>query len=101
MGDERELANMGILKGKKALVTGVEQGPGYASAQYLVEGGADFAVHYFSGQAGANELKSLGEKKGRSVFLFQADLAQESKARALPGLAAEASRGGRPYQERG
>lgn len=81
---------MGNLNGKRALVTGAGQGLGHAIAQHLIEAGADVAVHYFSSQAGASELKSLGEKKGRSVFLFQADLAQESKARALPGLAAEA-----------
>ncbi|MGO8700264.1 MAG: SDR family NAD(P)-dependent oxidoreductase [Limisphaerales bacterium] len=81
---------MNHLGGKRALVTGAGQGLGYAIAEHLLEAGADVAVHYFSSQAGANEIKLLGEKKNRHVSLFRADLTQEKEARALPGLAASA-----------
>jgi 3-oxoacyl-[acyl-carrier protein] reductase len=81
---------MNHLNGKRALVTGAGQGLGYAIAEHLLEAGADVAVHYFSSQAGANEIKALGEKKNRRVPLFRADLTEEKEARALPGLAASA-----------
>ena len=81
---------MGNVNGKRVLVTGGGQGLGYAIAQHLLEAGAEVALHYFSSQAGANDIKSLGEKKNRRVCLFQADLTQEKEAHALPGLAAGA-----------
>jgi 3-oxoacyl-[acyl-carrier protein] reductase len=81
---------MGNLNGKRVLVTGAGQGLGYSIAEHLLEAGANVAVHYFSSRAGATELASLAEKKNRGVSVFQADLTQESEARALPGLAAAA-----------
>jgi 3-oxoacyl-[acyl-carrier protein] reductase len=63
---------------------------GYSIAEHFLEAGANVAVHYFSSEAGAREIQLLGEKKGRAVSLFQADLTKEADARALPGLAADA-----------
>ena len=74
---------MGQLKGKRALVTGGGQGLGYAIVKHLLDAGADVAVHYFSSEAGARELKDLAEKKGRRAEMFRADLTKETEATAL------------------
>ncbi len=81
---------MGNLNGKRVLVTGAGQGLGQSIAEHFIEAGATVAAHYFSSKAGANEIKSLGDKKGRAVALFQADLTKETETSALPCRAAEA-----------
>jgi 3-oxoacyl-[acyl-carrier protein] reductase len=81
---------MGNLNGKRVLVTGGGQGLGYSIAEHFLDAGANVAVHYFSSKGGANELKLLGEKKGRTVAIFQADLTKEAEAHTLPGRAEEA-----------
>ncbi len=43
---------MGQLTGKRAFVTGAEQGIGYATAELLIEAGCDVALHYFMGDEG-------------------------------------------------
>jgi NAD(P)-dependent dehydrogenase (short-subunit alcohol dehydrogenase family) len=79
---------MGNLKGKCALVTGGGQGLGYAIVEHLLDAGADVAVHYFSSETGARELKSLAEKKGRRAEIFHADLTKEAEATSLVNNAA-------------
>lgn len=79
---------MGNLSGKRALVTGGGQGLGYAVVKHLVDTGADVAIHYFSSETGARELKSLAEKKGRRAEIFRADLTKEAEATALVNNAA-------------
>ena len=71
------------LTGKRALVTGGGQGLGYAIVQHLLEAGADVAIHYFSSEAGARELKTKAEKLGRKAQVFCADLTQEAGANSL------------------
>ena len=74
---------MGNLKGKRALVTGGGQGLGYSIVKHLLEAGADVAIHYFSSETGAQELKTLAAKHGRRAEIFRADLTKESEAAAL------------------
>ena len=74
---------MGNLNGKRALVTGGGQGLGYSIVEHLLGAGADVAIHYFSSEAGARELKSLAEKSGRRAEVFRADLTKETEAAAL------------------
>jgi 3-oxoacyl-[acyl-carrier protein] reductase len=80
---------MGSLKGKRALVTGGGQGLGNAITEHLLEAGADVAVHYFSSEAGARELKSMAEGKGHRADIFRADLTKEAEAAALVNSAAQ------------
>jgi 3-oxoacyl-[acyl-carrier protein] reductase len=80
---------MGNLKGKRALVTGGGQGLGQAIVENLIAAGADVAIHYFSSETGARELKTLAEKNGRRAEIFRADLTKETEAAALVESAAK------------
>lgn len=79
---------MGSLVGKKALVTGAEQGIGKAVARALIEAGCDVAVHYFMGEDGPRELQALARDKGRAAPSFQADLTDEAAATRMVADAA-------------
>jgi 3-oxoacyl-[acyl-carrier protein] reductase len=79
---------MGNLNQKCVLVTGGGQGLGYAIVEHLLDAGADVAVHYFSSETGARELKSLAKKKSRRAEMFRADLTKETEATALVDNAA-------------
>src|ERR1043166_5891095 len=80
---------MGNLKSKRALVTGGGQGLGAAVVERLLEAGGDVAIHYFSSETGARELKSAAHKGGRRAEIFRADLARESEAGAMVRQAAD------------
>ena len=80
---------MGNLNGKRAIITGGGQGLGYAITEQLVAAGADVAIHYFSSEAGARELKEHAGSLGRRVEIFRADLTSETEAAALVNNAAQ------------
>ena len=69
------------LKDKKILVTGASKGIGKALATYLMQMGAQVAVHYNSNKASAEALAA--EYKETKSNTFQADLALESEVIAL------------------
>ncbi len=71
---------MGSLVGKRALVTGAEQGIGKAVAEGLLKAGCDIAIHYFMGEEGPKELVALAGSLGRRASYFQADLTDEGAA---------------------
>lgn len=71
---------MGSLVGKRALITGAEQGIGKAVAEGLLEAGCDIAIHYFEGEDGPRELVAKAESLGRRADHFQADLTDEAAA---------------------
>ncbi|HTS19898.1 MAG TPA: glucose 1-dehydrogenase [Verrucomicrobiae bacterium] len=79
---------MGNLNGKRALVTGGGQGLGYAIVEHLLDAGVDVAIHYYSSETGARELKGLAERKGRRAQIFRADLTREAEAIAMVDAAA-------------
>jgi 3-oxoacyl-[acyl-carrier protein] reductase len=81
---------MGSLKEKRALVTGGGQGLGYAIVEHLLVAGADVAIHYFSSEKGAIELKAKAEALGRGAHPLRADLTQEAEANQLVEDAAQA-----------
>ena len=74
---------MGNLKNKRALVTGGGQGLGHAIVEQLFGAGANVAIHYFSSEAGARELKSAAQNFGRRAEMFRADLTREADVGAL------------------
>lgn len=80
---------MGNLNSKRALVTGGGQGLGYAIVEHLLRAGADVAIHYFSSETGARELKAKAKKAGRRAEMFRADLTREKEAQAMVAGAAD------------
>ncbi len=80
---------MGNLTGKRVLVTGGAQGLGEAITRHLLQAGADVAIHYFSSEGGAKELKTFARTHGRRAEIFQADLTQKVQATDLVGRAAQ------------
>jgi glucose 1-dehydrogenase len=71
------------LNGKKALVTGSDQGIGQAIALRLAEEGADVAVNYRKNRDGAEETRGQIERMGRLAVSIQADVGQPGEARRL------------------
>lgn len=80
---------MGSLVGKRALVTGAEQGIGKAVAEGLAKAGCDIAIHYFQGEEGPRELVALVRSLGRRAQCFQADLTDDGAAVAMVRQAAD------------
>jgi 3-oxoacyl-[acyl-carrier protein] reductase len=74
---------MGSLIGKRALVTGAEQGIGRAVAEQLVDAGCDVAIHYFSGMEGPEQTVARAIGLGRRAARFQADCTDEAATNAL------------------
>lgn len=66
-----------ILEGKKAIVTGGNQGIGKGIAIALAKAGADVVIQYRSAENKAIATKNEIEQLGRQAFLFQADFTQE------------------------
>jgi 3-oxoacyl-[acyl-carrier protein] reductase len=69
------------LTGKRALVTGAEQGIGYATAEQLIEAGCDIALHYYMGDDGPKKLAEFAKSRGQRAAFFQADLTREEAAK--------------------
>ena len=65
---------MGCLKGKKAFITGAEQGIGFHSAKELIKAGCDIYIHYFSGTEGPEELVAMAKSLGQKATYGYADL---------------------------
>jgi 3-oxoacyl-[acyl-carrier protein] reductase len=74
---------MGSLIGKRALITGAEQGIGRAVAEQLVDAGCDVAIHYFSSVEGPQQMVARATGLGRRAACFQADCTNEAATNAL------------------
>jgi NAD(P)-dependent dehydrogenase (short-subunit alcohol dehydrogenase family) len=64
-----------LLSGKRALVTGAQQGIGRASAVALAKAGAAVAVNWFDDEGAAFDVKRQIESDGGACTLVRADLA--------------------------
>jgi glucose 1-dehydrogenase len=71
------------LAGKRALVTGSDQGIGQAIALRLAEDGADVAVNFRKNRDGAEETRAQIEKLGRRAPVLQADVSRVTEATSL------------------
>jgi glucose 1-dehydrogenase len=71
------------LDGKSALVTGVSSGIGQGIAVALAAAGADVAVHYRTGEAGAAETAHRVREFGRRAITLQADVGDPAQVAAI------------------
>jgi glucose 1-dehydrogenase len=71
------------LAGKRALVTGGDQGIGQAIALRLADDGADVAINYRKNRDQAEETCAQIRTKGRRAARIQADLALAAEARRV------------------
>jgi 3-oxoacyl-[acyl-carrier protein] reductase len=74
---------MGVLDGRKALVTGASRGIGRSIALAFAEEGADVGVNYHRAAAAAEEVGNRIEALGRQAIVVQADVAVEQDVRAM------------------
>ncbi len=80
---------MGNLKGKRAFITGSEQGIGWATAEKLIEAGCDVFLHYHSGEDGPQVLAANASSRGQKAAWGYADLIDTEDAAACVRAAGE------------
>lgn len=80
---------MGTLIGKKAFITGSEQGIGWATAEKLILAGCDVFLHYHSGEEGPQALAAIASARGQKAAWRYADLIDTEDATACVQAAAE------------
>ncbi|MCU6321230.1 SDR family NAD(P)-dependent oxidoreductase, partial [Klebsiella aerogenes] len=80
---------MGTLIGKKAFITGSEQGIGWATAEKLILAGCDVFLHYHSGEEGPQKLAAIASARGQKATWRYADLIDTEDATACVQAAAE------------
>lgn len=71
------------LTGKRALVTGAQQGIGQAAAVALAREGADVAVNWLDDEAAAQRVADEVAALGRKAALVQGSVAQSKTARRI------------------
>ena len=71
------------LKGKRVLITGGGQGLGFAIGEEFIAAGAQVAIHYYSSDRGALQLKEMALGRNQRADIFNADLTRESQATGL------------------
>jgi len=76
--------------GKKALVTGAQQGIGSAAAAALARAGADVVINYLDDPDAARDVAAAVEAAGRRAVLVEGDLGDAAGAVSLVERAAHA-----------
>ena len=66
------------LEGKRALVTGAQQGIGRAAVLALAREGADVAINWFEGQPAAKQLAEEVRALGRRALTVQGDVSKSA-----------------------
>lgn len=66
------------LEGKRALVTGAQQGIGRAAVLALAREGADVAINWFEGQPAATQLAEEVRALGRRALTVQGDVSKSA-----------------------
>lgn len=79
----------GLLKGKRALITGADSGIGRAVAVAFAKEGADIVFGYLSEDADAQHTVGLVQEQGRKAVGVRGDLADESFCAHLVNRAVE------------
>jgi 3-oxoacyl-[acyl-carrier protein] reductase len=74
---------MGVLDGKRALVTGASKGIGAAIAKALGGAGAQVAINYASSKEGADRTVSEIVSQGGTAVAVKANIASASELKAL------------------
>lgn len=77
----RRYHGRGLLKGKKALITGGDSGIGRAVAVAFAKEGADLAIAYLEEKRDAEHTATLVGAEGRTCLAFGGDLADPSQCR--------------------
>lgn len=80
---------MGTLIGKKAFITGSEQGIGWATAEKLILAGCNVFLHYHSGEEGPQKLAAIASARGQKAAWRYADLIDTEDSTACVQAAAE------------
>ncbi|MCK9871587.1 SDR family oxidoreductase [Nocardiopsis dassonvillei] len=85
----RDYEGRGLLKGKRALITGADSGIGRAVAVAFAKEGADVVFGYLSEDADAQHTVGLVQEQGRKAVGVRGDLADESFCTHLVNRAVE------------
>ncbi|WP_150251093.1 SDR family oxidoreductase [Nocardiopsis deserti] len=85
----RDYEGRGLLKGKRALITGADSGIGRAVAVAFAKEGADVVFGYLSEDADAQHTVGLVQQQGRKAVGVRGDLADESFCTHLVNRAVE------------
>lgn len=85
----RDYEGRGLLKGKRALITGADSGIGRAVAVAFAKEGADVVFGYLSEDADAQHTVGLVQGQGRKAVGVRGDLADESFCTHLVNRAVE------------
>lgn len=87
---EQTYKGSGLLKGRKAIITGGDSGIGKATAIAFAREGADVLISYLEEDEDAEDTKKWVEKAGQQAILVRGDIRSEEHCRMIVDTAVEA-----------